>query len=546
MKKTIIYIGLAVSVSLFAACSDLLDTNPKDFLSIESYYKTEDDVINSLGAIYSVLGSQNTYGRYLVIDGAMDDLCYWNQSEADIINRLCSWNYTPAQPHLANLWNSLYEGIERSNVLLENIGKVDGLEETARNKYIGETRFLRAYYHYLLADNWGAVPLKMVSSKKVSEVNIAPTSQKEIFQTVVEEIEDILEKDMLNPADSYNHVSRVSTTVAQGILARIYLKMAGYPLYMGEDMYEKALYWAQQVELSHLHMLNRDYDQIFINHSQDIQDVQYRESMWEANFVGNSTTDPGKSDKYSWIGVTNGIICYSDKDDLGYSYGYIRTRLKLWDLFDDTDKRKMRSIAPYKFNTTDVNKYDEKTTSFTSIAERCAAKWRREEESVKPKTKNYSTTNFPILRYSDVLLMIAEAENELHGATDVALAALNQVRERAGVKCYTTGTTDDTKITVTGADELRQIIRDERAQELCFEGIRKHDLIRWGIYVQEMQKAAAEPYETGNVGNGRTSDANQRTKMAAIASKMTEKYLLFPIPQSELNLNNKMKQNKYW
>ena len=53
MKKTIIYIGLAVSVSLFAACSDLLDTNPKDFLSIESYYKTEDDVINSLGAIYS-------------------------------------------------------------------------------------------------------------------------------------------------------------------------------------------------------------------------------------------------------------------------------------------------------------------------------------------------------------------------------------------------------------------------------------------------------------------------------------------------------------
>ena len=125
MKKTIIYIGLAVSVSLFAACSDLLDTNPKDFLSIESYYKTEDDVINSLGAIYSVLGSQNTYGRYLVIDGAMDDLCYWNQSEADIINRLCSWNYTSAQPHLANLWNSLYEGIERSNVLLENIGKVD-------------------------------------------------------------------------------------------------------------------------------------------------------------------------------------------------------------------------------------------------------------------------------------------------------------------------------------------------------------------------------------------------------------------------------------
>lgn len=545
MKRVIIYYSLIASVLFSTACSDFLDTEPKDFLAPENFYNTEEDVVNSLAAVYSTLGSYNTYGRYLVIDGAMDDLCYWNQNEADIINRLSNWNYTSSQPHLAAMWRLLYQGIEQANVLLENIDKVE-MDEEVRNKYIGETRFLRAYYHYVLADNWGAVPLKLTATEKVTEVNVEPASQKEIMETVAAEIEDILANDMLEPADSYDHVSCVSTTVAQGILARIYLKMAGEPLKLGGTMYEKALYWAQQVKSSNQHRLNPDYDQIFINHSKDIQDTQYRESMWEANFVGNSTTDPGKNDKYSWIGVTNGIICYSDKDELGYSYGYIRIRLKLWDLYDETDKRKYRSIAPYRFNTTDNTKYDEKITTFSSIAERCAAKWRREEEAVTPKTKNYSTTNFPVLRYSDVLLMIAEAENELNGATDLAFAALNEVRDRAGVKGYSTNAADPDKIAVTGQDDLRQVIMDERARELCFEGIRKHDLIRWGTFLQEMQKAAAEPYQPENIGNGRTHDAGQRTRMAAIAGKMSEKYLLFPIPQQELSLNNKMQQNKYW
>jgi hypothetical protein len=300
------------------------------------------------------------------------------------------------------------------------------------------------------------------------------------------------------------------------------------------------------VEGSGLHRLNPDYGQIFINHTRDIQDVEYRECLWEANFVGNSTTDPGKGDKYSWIGVTSGIACYDESDALGYCYGYVRIRLKLWDLYDEADKRKYRSIAPYKFNVSDNSRYGEKTTAFQSIAERCAAKWRREDETLMPKTKNYSATNFPLIRYSDVLLMIAEAENELNGPTATALDALNRVRDRAGAVRYSTDPSDPGAIVITNADDLRQAVRDERARELCFEGIRKHDLIRWGVFLQEMQKAAEEPYLAQNTGNGRTHDVNQRIYMAAYAGRMSEKYLFFPVPQRELSLNNKMRQNKYW
>lgn len=543
MKNNILFISLFSVLLLSSSCKKFLETTPKDFLSPENYFRNEAEVKSALAGIYVTLGSHFTYGRYMVIDGAMDDLGYWNQAEVNLIDRLSGWNYTAAQPQIMMMWQRLYEGIERANVLLENIDKAE-MDNAVRAKYIGETRFLRAYYHYLLTDLWGDIPVRLKSNASVTHVNIPQTASSEVLQMVVAEMEDVINANTLEPATAYSHTSRVSITVAQAMLARIYLKMAGEPLKMA-GMYEKALFWATKVKESGLHKLNPNYDEIFTNHSKNIYETQYRESMWEADFTGNPTTDPGKDDKYSWVGVTNGIICYDESDALGYSYGYIRVRLKLWDLFEDTDKRKYRSIAPHRYNVTSPGPYNQKLTTFTAIADRCSAKWRREEETLKPKVKNNNETNFPIIRYSDVLLMIAEAENELHGITNVALEAINEVRARAGVKPYATST-GSTVITITNTDDLRQVIRDERARELCFEGIRKHDLIRWGIFEQAMQQAAAEPFLSANNGNGRTANASQRTIMAAIASKMTEKYRLFPIPQKELNLNNQMKQNRFW
>jgi len=526
-----------------SSCDKFLETQPQDFLSPDTYYRDEEEIKSALAGVYVTLGSNFTYGRFMVVDGAMDDLGYWNQSEANIIDRLASWNYTSAQPQINGMWYKLYQGIERANVLLENIHRAV-LDPVVQSRYEGEIRFLRAYYHYLLADLWGDVPVRLKPTAAATDVNIEQTSAREVMEMAVDEIEQIIEAGQLLPASTYAHSSRVTETVAAGILARIYLKLAGEPFKIG-GAYAKSLYWAQEVEKSGMHSLNPDYDQIFKNHSQDLYDTDYRESMWEAEFSGNSATDPGKDDKYSWIGVTNGIICYDDSDDLGYSYGYIRIRLKLWDLFDETDKRKYRSIAPHRYNVTDNTKYNEKLTTFTAIADRCAAKWRREEETLKPKDKNFNATNFPILRYSDVLLMIAEAENEINGPTETALNAINAVRQRAGVQLYSLAADPD-KIAVRGQDDFRQIVRDERARELCFEGLRKHDLIRWGIFETAMQEAAAEPFLAANTGNGRTASASQRTTMAAIASKTTEKYKLFPIPQKELNLNNKIKQNRFW
>jgi hypothetical protein len=196
---------------------------------------------------------------------------------------------------------------------------------------------------------------------------------------------------------------------------------------------------------------------------------------------------------------------------------------------DVNDSRKSRNIADYHIASAGTK------TTISNVGERTAGKWRREDEKVMPKHKNYNSTNVSIIRYADVLLMIAEAENELNGPTVLAHNALNEVRQRAGVMTFTV----DNGNNFTTKEDFRQEVIDERARELCFEGVRKMDLVRWGIYESTMQDAANQALNDSRA-------TSRRAMMVEVASKMTSKYVLFPIPQSELKLNNKMTQNPMW
>lgn len=529
--KNIIYNKIISAISLIVvlgSCTDFLTTEPQDFISPENYYKTGDDVYSALGATYRTLGDFNCYGQHLAYEALVDDLGYWDwkSTPSNMINRVYSWNYTSSQADIKKIWDNLYSGINRANELLENIdgaGMDNGLRETYRN----EALFLRAYFHFLLVSNWGDIPLKLTRTTSAELVNIARTPQEEVLQKIADDIETVIESETLNKADKLDHAGRVTQTAAQGILARVYLKMAGAPVNKGIEMYKKALFYAQEVEKSNIHHLNDNYSQIFINHAQNVYDKDFRECIWEAQFYGNSVTDPGKSTGYSYIGNRLGIES-KNEDIIGYGYGYVRARLNFIDLYDDTDVRKERNIATYiydsKGNKTNVG-----------VSMRCVGKWRREDEILLPKHKNYTPINFPILRYADVLLTIAEAENEVNGPTEVAYDAINEVRKRAGIIQYTSANNN----LFSNAQEFKQAVMDERARELCFEGLRKFDLVRWGIYVQEMNNAARKADTDSRAGTA-------REKMTDVAKRITERYVYFPIPQSELQLNKLMTQNKGW
>lgn len=547
MKRIMIYVFVVMWMFSQTGCSDFLDTKPRDFITKESYYQTKEDLFNALGATYSPLGTLDMYGRYLSFEALVDDLGFYNDVNNVLIpqNVIAGWNYSASQGDVKSMWDNLYTGINRANELMEHIDIPD-MDEDLRKTYWAEALFLRAYYHFVLASYWGDVPLKEAATESVVDINIPRTPQVEVLLQSVNDIKEAIP--FLEPADSFSHSGRITKTTAMGILARIYLKMAGEPLNMGQEMYEQALFYAEAVKASGLHSLNPSYDQIFVNLMTDQYDVQHRESMWEAEFYGNSATDPGKGRAYSALGTRIGVRCDSDLPH-GYCYGRFQPRPKLARLYleggnkeDNTpnDSRFYRSISSYSYvrsgtsyvvNNLNIVNLDSNLTS------RYIAKWRRIEETLTPRHKEYTSANFPIIRYADVLLMLAEAENELNGPTEKAHDALNEVRRRANVYTYENSNPDPDHHRIMDENKFRKVIQDERARELCFEGIRKHDLVRWGIFVSEMQAAA----ETGLGYSG-----DLRTRLTDVASKMTDQYTLFPIPQSEINLNKDMEQNKGW
>ena len=173
-----------------------------------------------------------------------------------------------------------------------------------------------------------------------------------------------------------------------------------------------------------------------------------------------------------------------------------------------------------------------------------AAKYRREYEVVRPLTQYSTSINIPIMRYADVLLMIAEAANEVNQApTQEAVDAINEVRKRAKASEVKLGDYD--------YESFRELVRDERARELCYEGNRKMDLRRWGKdYFEKRIKMLADQniivggeYDGDKIGYDLVSGGGTNIK-AQPAIELQPKHIYFPIPETELNTNPICGQNE--
>jgi len=530
MKKNIITILGIVSL-MFSACNKL-DLEPKGFVALEQYYKNEEEAFQGLSGVYNTLANDSFYGRdWFFAFNIQDDLGYYDRNYTTEELFINNFSYTNAR--LNNLWKNLYGGANRASIFLENVERVTFKDNTLKEAYKGEAKFLRAYYYFILSSLWGDVPLRKEAVTSVSqESQIGPTPKTEIFDFIIKEMEEA--ESMVYDATKFQSMGRISKSTVQGILARVYLKQAGYPINKGKPAYEKALYWAQQVKTSGYHHLNPDYKAVFINLIADKYETAYRESIWEVEFKGNNV-DGNQTAGY--LGSYNGIYCNdgTNADTPGWCYGYVSCTLKMEDLYTVPidSMRKNWNVAAFRYNLNATTGVRTKTNWTTAqLVYRSAGKFRREYETLKPKFKDYTPINFPVLRYADVLLMIAEADNEFNGMpTTVGYDAINEVRRRAM----------PTTPLISGLNysSFQQLVRDERARELCFEGTRKMDLVRWGIYVETMTTGRR------NMVNDSRWHANKKYA-SFIADFTSDKHNLYPIPSSELSTNSKMKQNPLW
>lgn len=523
MKKYISALTVAAAM-LCSSCSDFLEKEP-DFLTPENYYKTPEQIESALNGVYNRLIDPNgrMYSKALFSYFAISDEAFYKNIS---INNIRVMQFDAGSLDIGRFWEVLYEGVSRANFLIAYVDE-STLDTPAKKAMLGEAYFLRGYYYFLLTSYFGEVPLKLAPTESPDEKPLPKSPLAEIYARIVSDMKTA--EEMVLDIEALGSNERVSRTAVQAVLARVYLKMAGEPL--GDtDRYADALAYADKVITSGRHSLNPDYQQIFINHSQDINELQ--ECIWEVGMYGNKI---GAEDLAGSVGVENGILCRDV--NVGYSGGAMQITKRLYDAYEEGDLRRDWNIAPYYY-TTDATTGVTSRTYYTDkqIYNRNPGKWRREYETGE-KGQSYNSTNFPIMRYSDVLLIKAEASNAVkHGPDADAYEALNQVRRRGyGLDPLTPNPVCDLS-DLGGEEEFLEAIRQERFREFCFEGQRKLDLIRWGIYVSTMNDYGREAAADG----GSFSYAGNSGK------NITARNVVFPIPNTELTVNKNMTQNPGW
>lgn len=438
MKKNY-YLLIVFFLLGFSSCKKFLETKPTDFLSTTNYYNTESELLFARASVYDILGSSGLWkGNANYLLGWQADVSYMNRLS---LNGPFNYNYSAGDPFMTPLWDGLWNGINRANVVLANLDKNPKIAQSFRDKIRGECLFLRGFYYSLLVQYWGGVPLKTTPTASVEEVDIARSSVKEVYDQIVA---DMTAAEKLVPGiKELGFGGAVSKSAVRGILARVYLTMAGEPL-KDVSKYKDARDWAKKVidDAEAGHSLNPSYPNIFIQIMQDKYDI--KESIWEVEFYGNNAS-PSKSAFSEWTqsGFHNGPFSYSNSAT-GRVDAYMSVTSKFYDVFEDGDLRKWWSVAHFSYQATQVNgekKLIDIPTNNKTKWGLYPGKWRREYDIDPDKEGAYSVGfNTPLLRYSDVLLMYAEAENAINGPTADAIAAVNKVRERAwssGVKTIT-------------------------------------------------------------------------------------------------------------
>ena len=526
--KRIYMLLLAGVAALFASCN-FLDVELQGATTEETYYQNVDQLQEALNGVYAQLNDGNLYADAMLGRmGLSADLGYeYYKKDANTVGY---YQASTGDTRIQGYWRACYTGINRANMLLENLDRAEGAEKE-KNRIKGEALFLRGYYYYMLVKRFGRLPLVLTT---IDDINTAEkfVPQSEIDQVYEQIIADLTEAaDLVLSASKATEGWQVNQTTCWGMLARAALNMAGYPANRTE-MYAVAAQWAKKVIDSGLHELNPSYEQIFINYAQDIFDV--KESMFEVNFWGDNE---GIYKTAGMVGRNIGVAS-SENSKIGFCQGMLRVNPYFYYLYEEGDLRRDWTISNFQYSTSGEKSYDVSPEEGAIISRKYCAKFRREYEVSTSKNTSYTAINFPILRYSDVLLMYTECYAFDPSSADEQLAydCLNQVRRRGFGKPINEAN-ELVDIAPMDSEGLKQVIYNERAREFGYEMLRKDDLTRWGIFYEQMIFA-------GKHIEGRNTQYQMAAMLAYESVRQRDEF--WPIPAREMSVNPYLTQNTGW
>ncbi len=516
MKKISIYIIFAL-LGLASCKKSFLDQSPLSQGNAAGFYKTQTDFEQALNGAYQGLRASISLGTgtsyvtapWLMGEMRSDNTFYdYKASDRAVVNvyreNIDNFLDDKFNTETAGMWNNNYVVISRANAILDRIGGVT-LADSVKSRFTGEAEFLRALSYFYLVRYYGGVPLYLHAVQNQTQAFLARSSADSVYAQIIADATDAVQK--LNPP-AFPQVGRATKGSALTLLADVYMTQKKYA--DAEATLEKVTQMGYQ--------LQTDYAAAFAtnnkNSKESIFEIQYSMAILgqESSFI------------YWYIPrMANCTIVTGDIANTITTYGGWNTPTQdLIGAYESGDKRLDASIAVVEGTWSS-------SSDFTPSAVKSIVGYTPSPgKAGRPFNKKYlhahtlpqkTDDNWPVYRYAEVLLLLAESLNE-QGRTADALPWVNQVRGRAGLA----------PLTSTDQTVLRDSILHERRVELAFENKRWLDLVRTGnaITVMNAQGDILRP-------------ANDY--LSPNSYKLTTDRLLFPIPYSETQLNTKLTQN---
>jgi len=486
--KRIIILSLTIITLVSVSCKKILEPETPSAFTEDYIFSNETDAKKAVNGVYALFNGDPYTSRVSTNFAGNTDVEAGGVAASPDNNRRDIWSFeaTPTNPDLLTVWNTAYNAINRANECIDGIKASPIANTPAMKQLSGECKVLRAIWYQILFNHWGDVPFKITPTKAGDDFYLPKTGRDSIMTFLIDDL-IAAEADMQWAVNLDFGVERINREFTMGMIARLSLFRGGYWLYPDLTMKRKDDYlkyytiansYCKKLVDSKPHNLT-PFAQLFENINKSVKNSN-EDVLFEVAFA------PGAGD----VGWNIGIGVSAGTHNFGSTSIAMVFAPNYYHSFDTTDLRLpvTCSIISYDANLL------QQPVAVTAIS---MGKWNRllRNGNLGASTSKGTGVNWPLMRYSDVLLMLAETENELNGPNAVAKDALRKVRQRAFAS-----TQWDTKVenyisTVSGGKiDFFNAIVNERAWEFGGEFIRKYDLARWNIY----GKKVAESINTFN------------------------------------------------
>ncbi|MCD8297548.1 MAG: RagB/SusD family nutrient uptake outer membrane protein [Prevotella sp.] len=495
-----------------SSCSDYLDVNSPSTFTDDYIFSSTEEANRLLNNVYYKICRNNSYGNYYLTtfnyNSDVEFTTSTNETQSTSHNEYKLFDCEADASTLQTLWETVYSGIESTNNFICAAEQSDLYAERDSSllQMVGEAKCLRAMSYLDFVIYFGDIPFSMTRTYDSESLVMPMADRNDILDALISDLEAAA-PDMEYAADLSAGVERCSKEYCWALIARIALYRGGYSLYPGASnsdigtmkrqddyrtYYEIARNYCDSVISSGTHSLTKGFWEVFIdecNYKVANDDDPIFEIPFTMDVSGNVGYVHGPKGNDSSAGGTEAPNLW------GTSSGSVRLNSFYRFSFNEQDlRRNTIGYWYYDYDGTpvilnDYNNYCNKWSKF----------W--DENHTQGYQSSGSTgINFPYMRYADVLLMFAEAENELNnGPTEAAKTALKTVRERAF-----RGATNETQMVdeyvdaATTKDDFFQLIFDERKWEFAGENLRWKDLVRWNLYNQVLYKVFWQYYGFGS------------------------------------------------